>query len=81
MIKLNEKQRGAAQDLLSDYQKICDTLADVDRRMFQIYLTSDKEEEGSDFSEVLVTRAGAKALLQSEKEWTEKELKKLGIEV
>ncbi len=65
MTKLNEKQRAEVKDLLEDYQKICDILGDVDRRIFQIYLTSDKD--GNDFSEVQVTRKGAKTLLQSEK--------------
>lgn len=79
MAKLNEKQRAEVKDLLEDYQKICDLLSDVERRAFQIYLTSDKD--GDDFVEVQVSRKGAKTLLQEEKSWTEGELKRLGIEV
>lgn len=81
-IKLNEKQRAEAKAILEDYQAICDVLHDVDRRIFQIFLTSDKAEEGDkDFVQVQVSRTGAKTLLQAEKALAEGELRKLGIEV
>lgn len=79
-MKLNEKQRGEAKELLEEYQTICDMLSDVERRIFLLYLTSTKEGE-NDHCEVSVSRKNAKDLLLAEKKWTETELAKLGIEV
>lgn len=81
MAKLNEKQRSEAKQLLEEYQTICEMLSDVDRRIFQLYLTSSREGTTDDFAEVSVSRKGAKDLLIAEKEWTKRELVKLGIEV
>ena len=81
MAKLNEKQRADAKSLLEDCENICGMLADVDRRIFQLFLTSNKEGDDTDFCEVQISRKTAKAALQEEKAWTETELKKLGIEV
>lgn len=79
MAKLNEKQRMEAKDLLESYEMIDGMLSDVDRRIFRISIQSESSDK--DFADVEVSRKGAKALLQSEKEWTVAELKKLGIEV
>src|SRR5260221_569454 len=43
MIKLTEKQKTEAKELLGDHQTICDMLADVDRHKFTLYLMSDSD--------------------------------------
>lgn len=78
MIKLSEKQRAEAKELLGDYQTTCDMINDVGRRMFSLTITS--ESDANDFSELVVSSKNAKVLLEAEKEQTILELKKLGIE-
>jgi hypothetical protein len=78
-MKLTEKQRTEAKELLADYQNILDMLHDVGSPRFTVYIQSDRDKD--DFGEVQVHAKGAKKLLEEEKEWTEAELKKLGIEV
>lgn len=80
MTKLSEKARGEVKDLLDDYQKICDMLQDASKRQFLVHLTG-YSEDGDDIDELLVRTSAAVELLKAEKQWTEDELKKLGIEV
>lgn len=79
MAKLSEKQRTATKELLEDYEKITAMLYDIPRRQFVLSLTSETDDH--DFEDVKITRDAAKTVLENEKLWTEKELRKLGIEV
>lgn len=80
MTKLTAKKRDDAKDLLEDHQKVTDALAQVSKASWGscLCLANDKD---NDSVEVNFNYSIAKRALLEQKEWVEKELKKLGIEI
>lgn len=77
-IKLTKKQRDDLKSLLADHQTVSDALDQVKKVSFTRTLTI-ASEDGDEFYEVTLNYNFAKAVLLQQKEWTEKELKKIGV--
>jgi len=80
-IKLTEKQRDDLKSLLEDHQKITDALSMVKRSTFTRVLTIANPESSDEFYEVDLNYNFAKSALIAQRDWTEAELKKLGVAV
>lgn len=79
-IKLTTKNRDDAKSLLEDHQKVCDAIQQVGKPSY-LACMSVLNEKDNDSTEVAFNYNIAKRALAEQKEWVEKELAKLGIEI
>lgn len=77
---LTTAKRDDAKALLEDHQKVCDALDQVSKASWASVMCLATEKD-NDSVEVNFHHTIARKALLEQKEWTEKELAKLGIEI
>jgi hypothetical protein len=79
-MELTQKKRDDLKSLLEDHQKVTDALFNHAKSAFVTSIVVN-DEKNSDFTEVEIHASTAKIALLAHKEWVDKELKKLGVEI
>lgn len=80
MTTLTTKKRDDAKALLEDHQKVSDALDQVDKVTWVSVMCLANEKD-NDSVEVSFHHTIARKALKEQKDWTAKELAKLGLEI